>query len=308
MNKKIIFVLLIIVNATAYGMEKENEQTHNAPTIFFNEDLLPLITRSLCASHKFRTHYNKNKEGIRADIKTLSCTNHLLHNYYAQEKNQQSIIELCSTHNGLHYKTNADYLSLHTICKKIDRFSNIAYGQDTFTEDDKKEACYLNMPPQYCSENNQLLFIMISRNDIAGINFIIDNVPNIHIYNSNKSSLLNAIITQRYYLYMQNKHYNTPLVQSTKLLAVAQRLLQNKTIDPDEREDEMYTTPLMISVDKKDKEFTYLLLTFNADPCKTCINIHNNTHRQNAFDHEPEAGWLQNIINEVNANKNNHNQ
>jgi hypothetical protein len=63
-------------------------------------------------------------------------------------------------------------------------------------------------------------------------------------------------------------------------------------------------TPLLYTVEHADKEFVRLLLKYDADPSLTRYDVWKKK-MVNAFDLEPEKGWLQKIIDEVNANKNN---
>lgn len=126
MNKPIVFFLLLIANTITYGMKRENPNNNcltlsdePATTILCHIDLIPQITTAICIKNGYRPC------GIRTDIRALSDTNKFLHNYYAQEKVQQSIIDLCIPHNNSNTRNIARGLKCRTMYAKIKRFTNI---------------------------------------------------------------------------------------------------------------------------------------------------------------------------------------
>lgn len=273
------------------------EQENKSITIF-TPKILPHFTQSLCAIHKYVPCERQGREqgnrlcGIGVDIRALSETNKLLHNYYAQEEVQQSIISLCEAHTPLSYQTIAYRLGCRTIDKKLDRFLAIAYGKDSFTEDDKKETWYLNMVTYYGS----LLYKTIEEDNLAAAEFIINNASLLSFCYDLREDILREIAVKRH-LYF---YYNHGKSKPDQLLEIA-KLLLAKGIDPDGRQYEELPTPLINAVYYKDKDFAYQLLLNGANSDETGIDISGKKY--SVVDCEPEKGWLQAIIDQVAVDK-----
>src|SRR5207244_2545074 len=122
--RKYIFIFCLLHNAI-YSME--------------NVGILGSTTEFICIN------YGYNPEKVRKDIQSLYYTNKFLHDYYAQEKNVQKIIRLCSSrfsHNGTGRINSNDEdiakkLGCRTIQEKIDKLSTTVRDKETeFTAED----------------------------------------------------------------------------------------------------------------------------------------------------------------------------
>jgi hypothetical protein len=267
-------------------IEKEinKKDITNNPFILFNKNYLPQFTQSLCASHNYKP------SEIRTTIRTLSDTNKSLHNYYAQEKNQQDVIDLCVMQNHSDCRTMASALGLHTIHKKISRFFNIImWDKDVFTEADKRETWYLNMTV----ENGTLLYNAIKLHQLEEALFIINNVSKLHFCYDDNQNILKEIAISR--------HCCRLIAPKTtcQLLGIAQLLLK-KGILPDGRTDKTQLTPLMIAGSYKDRAFAYQLLLHGADPYETHFDAYNLKIYNNIFYYAPK-GWLLEIMGQIEA-------
>ncbi|HTM05613.1 MAG TPA: hypothetical protein VL201_00055, partial [Patescibacteria group bacterium] len=149
MKKKIFFSLLFIINTSIYGMN--------------NPIILSYVTNQLCITYHYQPAY------IKKDIKTLSITNKLLHDYYSAEKNQQQIVRFCSDNLNSNDEYIAQELGCHAIVKKIDYLSSIVRDQNKqFTQQDLKDPWYLNCTTNCV--NRSLLYIAIDHLKVITIN------------------------------------------------------------------------------------------------------------------------------------------
>ncbi len=317
MNKKIILALFVITTTFSHGMKRpanifQNDDATNNALMLFNPDLLSRITAQICSRHKY--HPDK----IKKDIRTLSLTNRSFHDYYAQEKVKQVIIDLCLPHHNSNSKDIAHDLGCRAIHDKIENLTIIVRDdKKEFSPDDLADAWYLSATTTYSSDyniyqepvNQSLLFIAI---DYWGLNkaiTILDNTKELNFDYSFEQNPLLRVAEQRARLL--NPSSDLLSYESFKgflelLFTIAEKLLQ-KNILPDGRTENNPHTPLRYAVQHVDKKLVILLLQYKANPYLIGHNFSLDKD-VNAFDLEPEPGWLQNIIDEVNAYKNNHNK
>ncbi len=298
--------MLVITSTIAHGMKRpanifHNDDATNYALVLFNSDLLPQITAGICNKHNYQP-----KE-IRKDIRSLSNTNRFFHNHYAQEKVKQEIIDLCLPHHNSNSKDIAHDLGCHGIHAKIERLTDIVREDNKeFNTDDLTDPWYLAVTTTYKLDyniyqqplNQSLLYIAIDYRQLEKAITILKNTKKLHFNYEDEQNLLLKIVQYRaffikYQLWQEN--------DSNQSLTITQGLLQ-KGINPNGRAKDSQETPLLCSVKHADTEFVRLLLQYGANPYHIGHNIFLNKH-VNAFDLEPEKGWLQKIIDEVKESK-----
>ncbi len=301
MNKQILFSLLLITNTLTHGMKRpnivENNDAVNTAMVLFNDDLIPQITDHLCMSHNYQPC------GIRTDIRSLSDTNKFFHDYYAQEKIAQGIIRSCLRYNNSNDKSTARELKCRAIYAKIKHFTDTArFGYKKFSENDLLDPWYLAITTTYGYKfygrplNRSLVYIAIDNLNLETAITILNNTEKLSFNYGHGKNPLFKIADHLFWLDLHEKFDEK---KCKKLLTIAQGLLK-KGILPDGREGKTQYTPLNYSVTCK--KFVRLLLEYGANPyLETYSGLRNKM--VNAFDIEPEEGWLQEIIDEVAENK-----
>ena len=306
MNKQIIFLLLVITSTTVHGMKRpanifHNDDATNCALVLFDRDLLLQITAGICNKHNYQP-----KE-IRKDIRALSNTNRFFHNHYAQEKVKQEIIDLCLPYHNSNSKDIARDLGCHGIHAKIERLTDIVRNkEENFNENDLKDPWYLAVTTTYKLDyniyqqplNQSLLYIAIDYRQLEKAITILKNTKKLHFNYEDEQNLLLKIVQYRaFFTKYQLWQENDP----NQYLTLTQGLLQ-KGIDPNGRGNNSQYTPLLCSVKHADTELVRLLLKYGANPYLEGYDGWNKK-TVNAFDLEPEKGWLQNIIDDVKESK-----
>ncbi len=310
MNKQIIFIVLIITSTVSHGMKRpasiiQNNNAAQSVGILLQDDLLPQLTANMCSNHNYQPKIIKNA------IKIFSLTSKYFHDYYAQEKVKQEIIDLCLPHHNSNSKDIAHNLGCHAIHAKIERFTKIARKKDKeFSANDLKDPWYLAVTTTYKLDyniyqeplNQSLLYVAIDHWQLQKAITILEKTKNLHFnYGDAQNPLLKIAQHRRHYVNGIIASVSPQTQDLQQLLIIAEKLLQ-KGILPDSRNTMRQYTSLLYSVERDDKEFVRLLLKYHADPSLTRYDAWKKK-MVNAFDLEPEEGWLQAIIDEVNANK-----
>jgi hypothetical protein len=311
MHKHTFLLLLIIATTTNYGMKRlnifENDDAINTALVLFNPDLLPQITTHICSN------YNYQPKKIKNDIRALSDTNKFFHNYYAQERIKQRIIDLCLPYHNSNSKDIAWALRCRAIHDKIENITEIVRNEkEEFSQDDLADAWYLSVTTTYTNDyniyqepfNHSLLYIAIDYWNIKKAITILDRTQKLRFDYSFEHNPLLRIAEQRARLFNSSHNligYDSFQGYAQPLLICAKKIL-NKGILPDGLTKMNQHTPLFRAVQHADKEFVQLLLEYGANPYLLIYGYLTNK-KVNAFAFEPEKGWLQKIIDEVEENK-----
>lgn len=286
MNKKILFFLSLITNILTHGMETSNNESL---LNLYNPTILSAVTTQLCLIHRYKP------QCIRKDIKSLSTTNTILHEYYHQEKNQQKIIRLCSRNLCSNDEKIAKKLRCDRIAKKIDYLLTITLDkQKQFTAQDLTDPWYLNCTID--SINRSLLYMAIDRLNLEKAQLIIQHSKELDFrYGTNQSLLLCITWHRRNKKLFISENENDN--QQKVLISIAQSLLQKK-IDPNRGATR--SAPLPEAAFYNDKQLAQLLLEYNADPNKTYYD-HFALQYRNAFSVEKgePKGWLTTMFNNI---------
>ncbi|HEX4069090.1 MAG TPA: hypothetical protein VHX42_03255 [Candidatus Babeliales bacterium] len=317
MHKQIFFLLLLTATTVSHGMKRQNiiqNNNHNdnnndalksAVLNLLCTDLLPQFTTSIYTAHNYQPC------SIKKTIRSLSDANRFFHNYFAQEKVQQELIDLYITHNNSNTRDIARDLKCRTIYTKIKRLTHIVRDKEKeLNEDHLTDPWYLNITTTYHKKTSyhenynefqysvprSLLYIAIDCWQLEKAINILNHAQQLSFNYSQEQNPLWLIVSQR------NLSQETNTEEYNQLLAIA-RLLLTKKILIDGRNNNNQDTPLMYATKCQDKELVQLLLTYNANLYLESYNedIHE---MENAFDIEPEQGWLQKIIDEVEQAKN----
>jgi hypothetical protein len=316
MHKHILFFLLVIANTSSYGMKRSSkalqcnnvinhEHLTNSVYLFLTTDLLSQFTAGICSSNNYQP------QSIKKNIRALSDTNKFFHDHYAQEKVKQEIIDLCLPHHNSNSKDIAWTLGCRAIHDKLERLTDIVRNQNKeLSEDDLVDPWYFSATTTYSSDyniyqeplNQSLLYIAIDYWNLEIAITILDNTKELRFDYSFEQNPLLRVAEQRAKLLDANSAFYTSLRgYSEPLFTIAEKLLK-KDFLPDGHTKEYQHIPLSYAVQHADKELVQLLLQYGADPYLITYN-HFIGKKVNAFDLEPEQGWLQHIINEANANK-----
>jgi Ankyrin repeat len=302
MNKRIFFSLLITINTITYGMKREVITTVPIEIVFGDilGDIIWCITENICISHNYQPI------DICNDIRALSDTNKLFHDYYAKEKVAQNIIRLCSYHLGSNDKEVANELGCRSVAQKIGYFTKVARDKTKkLTESDLKDTWYLNMRTNYqykiikIISEMSLLSVAIEHDNIETANLIIDHVEKLNFHYDKDENILRSIIRKYHDIVEYGQYYKYHLLNP--LITITERLLE-KGIDPNGREGDDAFTPLMMAAYNNTQEIACLLLEYGANP--DAIELCNNK-LYTAFELETGTpkGWLRTMVNEITTNK-----
>jgi len=316
MHKKIILSLLLITSTATHGMKRpnniqNNDAVNNAITTvvgsLIQSDFLPQITIDICRNHNYQPC------DIRKGIRTLSNTNKIFHDYYAQEKVKQELIGLCVLHNDCSHRNVARDLKCHEIYTKIKNLTKIVRNKKLqFSEEDLKDPWYLNITTTHHEKTSynetynkfkhdvsqSLLYLAIDNWNLEAAIAILDHAKELHFqYGENQNPLLQVA---KNHGWLEADDILLREQNCDQLLVIAQKLLK-KGILPDGQDDSIYT-PLICAVSLHDKKLTRLLIEHHANPYLVGYNQFVETMK-NAFSYEPKKGWLQKIIDEVNQAK-----
>jgi hypothetical protein len=285
MNKQIIFSLLLITKISIHGMDTSNK---NLDLHLYNPNLLPHITKRLCID------YHHNPLQIKKDIRALSLTNKVLHDYYNTEKIAQHIIRLCSLNRNSNDESIAGELGCGTIKEKIGYFSSIVRDKKrNFTPEDLQYDWYLNCTTNCI--NQSLLYIAIDHLNLEKAELIIKHSKKLNFRYGVNQNLLLCINrhTQPNKCFISKNGNN----DRKKLLNIAQSLLQKK-INPNVNAHGI--TPLIRAIFHDNKPFTQLLLQYGANPYIKQYDPFTYKY-VNAFEveHSEPKGWLLTMFNYV---------
>lgn len=236
---------------------------------FFDYNILGCITQEIL------TLSTANLKEYRTNIRELSRTNSILHNYYTSEKIGQNIIRTMAIHHNESDLYMAGLFGYQQIRTKIFDLMYKCKDENTnFTQEDLQDAWYLNSTYSAIEGPNKklrtlLLTAIIENMDAKKTRDLIAAGAD-----CNNNRCINPIV----FLTGQNIDINNyKLLSETaqkKYFAIISLLLEKK-MDPDARHQATLPTLLHRAVCNGDQVFARLLLQHGANPYKLSINLYN---------------------------------
>jgi hypothetical protein len=283
MKKQLLLAMFIAMNINIHAMNEKMNETSNATLVLYNPHIMPIMTHHLLtfpSPNSPKKFYDKVQDA-KKNFAVLAEVNKPLSNYYADESTKFTAVRILSDRlsESDDYVT-VNYLPLKTICTKIKYLCDIACDPNkSFISEELANPLYRD-----CTVSTfpaSWLTCAIRNEDLQKIIALINAGIDINGKKAHDNHL-------RFFAWLRYSWTAT-----NRWLDGIALLLKNDA-NPNYRYSDRYPTPLMQTTSYGDALYTQLLLQHNANPY-----LMDHSTNRNAFDVEPEKGWLKRIIDEV---------